>query len=341
MQVLQHGADGIAQGLVVLGDDDGVVADAVGGVLLQQHVAQAHEFYLPVGVGVVGEHPHIGVVPGDELLQDHMAGIAGGVHLVQGGEQFLPRLADVDLFQFVVAGGPVGHAIGGLGDVGRAPGEGEVVAHGAVVHEGGRVVDAVLVTQGVELLLVGEHVQHLAGDIIAPGVGGELVLQVGGQLHIAVAAADDQHRLARALGAHLLHVAQEGVRVLVVRAGAVVDDGAVRAGKRDIFAVGDGLDAVGLVKGPGDAVDVDVAAEEQRLEGRCRHGRSVSFISLPGALPPRARIPARRGHARTGGQDTQPPARWTKMTPGIWDSLLITDVSSFRSFTVSSRAMRA
>ena len=116
MQVLQHPADLLTQLLVMVGEDDRVVADAVGGVLLQKHVAQAHELHLPVPVGVVGEHPHVGVVPGDELLEHHVVGVAGGVHLVQGGKQLLPALADVHLGQFMDAGGPVGHAVGGLGD---------------------------------------------------------------------------------------------------------------------------------------------------------------------------------------------------------------------------------
>ena len=53
-----------------------------------------------------------------------------------------------------------------------------------------------------------------------------------------------------------------------VPAGAVVDDITLIAGSRGELAVGGGSNAVGLVKGPGHAVYVDIAAEEQRLEGK-------------------------------------------------------------------------
>ena len=52
-----------------------------------------------------------------------------------------------------------------------------------------------------------------------------------------------------------------------VPAGAVVDDITLIAGSRGELAVGGGSNAVGLVKGPGHAVDVDVPAEEQGKEG--------------------------------------------------------------------------
>ena len=141
------------------------------------------------------------------------------------------------------------------------------MAHGLVVNDGGRVVDAVLIAQLVEILLVDQMVQQVAGDIGGDGVGGHLVFIAGGQLHIAVSAADDQHRLVRQLGAHLVHMLKEHLVLFVFRTGAVVDDGAEGAGEGVELAVGNGLDAVGLVKGPGYAVYVDIAAEEQRLKG--------------------------------------------------------------------------
>ena len=296
----------------------------MGGVLLQQHVAQAHQLHPAPLVGVVGEHPHIGVVPGDELLEDHPARIARGVHLIQGGKQLLPRLADIHLFQLAVAGGPVGHAVGGLGHIGRPPGQLKVVAHVPRIDKGGRVVDAILVAQGIELLLVGELVQQPAADIITLHVGRKAVLQVGGQLHIAVPAADDQHRLARAFPGHVFHVLQEYVRVLVLQAGPVVDDGAVGAGEGGgKLAEGDAFHPVGLVEGPGHAVYIDIAAEQKRLERNIRHLKSGSFEMIN-----------RETACRLGaGRGPHPPARRTRNTPGIWDSLLITPFSSRWSWT--------
>ncbi len=145
------------------------------------------------------------------------------------------------------------------------------------------MVDAVPVAQGVELLLVGELVQQLPADIIALYIGGKLVLQVGGQLHIAVPAADDQHRLVRELGGHIVHISQKDGFVLVFQAGPVVDDGAVGAGEGGgKLAEGDALHPVGLVEGPGHAVHIDVAAEQQGLERTLGHYRSDSSrIKIP------------------------------------------------------------
>lgn len=303
MQLLQQLFDLQGKGLVVLGDDDGVVADAVGGVLLQQHMAQAHQLHLAAAVGVVGHHPHVGVVSGDELLDHHMVGVAGGVHQVQSMEQLLPGLTDEDLLhplEFVL---PVGHAVGRLGHIGGAEGQGEVVAHGAVVDKGGRVVDAVLVAQLVEVLLVDEAVQQGAVDVGGHHVSGKLVLQVGAQLHIAVPAAQDDDGLVGELQGHLLYIGEEDGGVLIVGAGAVVDDGAEGTGEGVELAEGHALHPIGLVKGTGHTVNIDIAAEEQRLK-RHRSGHSKHlFLEIAG------RITGTGGHSpgRTWGPGRRRP----------------------------------
>ena len=235
---------------------------------LQQHVAQAHSGHLAVAVRVAGEHPHIAVVPGDELLEDHVVLIARSIDVVQALQQLLPALADIDLGQGVVPAGPIGHGVGGLGDIGRAPGQGEVVAHGLVIDKGGRVVHPVLVAQLIEPLLVDEGVQQILRDIGCDDVFRQMVPVAGGQLDIAVAAAQQQDGLVRKFFGHRPGVAQEGLVALVVRADPIVEDGAAVAGEGGIFAKGHRAHAIGLVKGPGHAVYVDIAAEEQRLEGK-------------------------------------------------------------------------
>ena len=129
VHLLQEGLDLFANFPVHLGEDNGVVADAVGGVLLQEHVAQAHELHLGVPVGVAGQHPHVAVVTGDKILDDHGVGVAGGVDLVQDLLQVLPVGAGEDLFIPFKGMLPVGHAVGGLADVGGLEGEFKVVAH--------------------------------------------------------------------------------------------------------------------------------------------------------------------------------------------------------------------
>ena len=216
MEGLQQVPDLLLQCLVVIGEDDGVVADPVGGVLLQQDVAQTHGGHPAVAVGVAGEDPHIAVVPGDELLEDHVVLIAGGVDVVQAFQQLLPALADVHLGQGVVAAGPVSHAVSGLGDVGRAPGEGEVMAHGFVIDKGGRVVDAVLVAQLVEFFLVDEGIQQLPADIGGDYVFRQGVPAVSGQLDVAVSAAQDKDCFAGKFPRYGLNIAAESFLRLVV-----------------------------------------------------------------------------------------------------------------------------
>ena len=146
------------------------------------------------------------------------------------------------------------------------------------------VVDAVLVAQGVELLLVDEVVDHLPADRGGDAVVREAVLVLGGQLDVAVAAADDQDGLSFKLLRGVGHVFPEGLRVLVLRAHPVVDDGGPVGRARGELAVADGFDAVGLMEGPGDAVDVDVPSEEEGLE-TLFHGENTSFVWIQGHGP--------------------------------------------------------
>src|SRR5699024_9830660 len=95
---------------------------------------------------------------------------------------------------------------------------------------------------------------------------GQLILAVGGQLHIAVPTAQEQNGLVRELLRDLLGVAAEGVGALVVRAYPVIKNGTAVAGEGGIFAIGDAPHPVGLVESPGYAVHVDVAAKQQRLK---------------------------------------------------------------------------
>ena len=207
-----------------------------------------------------------------------MVGVTGGVHLVQGSQQLLPALADIDLGQRVDPSGPVGHAVGGLGDIGRAEGQREVMAHGFVINEGGGVVDAVPVAQLIELLLVDQGVQQSSVDIGGDDVVRQLVLAVCGQLYIAVPTAQQKDGLVRELLGHRPNVAAEGVGAFVVWADPVVQNGAAVAGEGGVFAEGDAAHPIGLMEGSGHAVYVDVAAEEQRLEIQVRHCKTPSWL---------------------------------------------------------------
>ena len=141
------------------------------------------------------------------------------------------------------------------------------MAHGLVVNKGGRVVDAVPVAQLIKLFLVDQGVQQGPVDIGGNHVFRQAVPAVGRQLDIAVAAAQQDNLLVRELAGYHLHIPAEGLLALVVRAHPIVQDGAAPTGEGGILAIGDGAHPIGLVKGPGHTVHVDVAAEEQRLKG--------------------------------------------------------------------------
>lgn len=159
------------------------------------------------------------------------------------------------------------------------------------------------VAQLVEVLLVDEAVQQGAVDVGGHHVSGKLVLQVGAQLHIAVPAAQDDDGLVGELQGHLLYIGEEDGGVLIVGAGAVVDDGAEGTGEGVELAEGHALHPIGLVKGTGHTVNIDIAAEEQRLK---RHGSGHSkhlFLEIAG------RITGTGGHSpgRTWGPGRRRP----------------------------------
>ena len=271
-----HKADGLqeapqlfAQLGLGFGDDHRVVADGVAGVLLQQDVAHAHEAHLPVGAGVVGHHPHKAVVPGDEVLEDQRVLIPCPVDLVDDRVHLLPGLEDVGLLLGGEGVLPVGVRLGGLDHEGAVKGQLELVAHALVVHHRGRVVDAVPVAQLVELLLVDQRLQHVQAHI-----GGDDVFRVAGQVggdgvEVVVPAAQHQNLPVGKLTGHLGDVLQHLVHPVVVLPHPVVDDPAPRAHAGGEHTVDDGLYAVGLVKGPGHAVRIDVGAQQNRHKLNC------------------------------------------------------------------------
>ena len=187
--VLQKGPDLLRDLPAGLGEDHRVVADAVGGVLLQEHMAHAHELDFAVAVGIVGEHPHVAVVPGDEVLDNHGVWITGGIDLVQHLLQALPVGAGEYLFIPRERVLPIGHPVGGLADVGGLEVQGKVVAHLPAVDEGAGVVDAVPVAQLVKGLLVDKGVDERSAHRGGHAVGGEGILVLRRQLYIAVPAA--------------------------------------------------------------------------------------------------------------------------------------------------------
>ena len=190
-----------------------------------------------------------------------------GVDLVQHLLHLLPGLEDIGLPLGVKGMVPVSGAFRGLYRKGTGEGQSKVVAHVGSVDEGPRVVDAVLLTQGVKTVLMDQPFHLLQGHIgshhilrILPQIGRD-----GGE--IIIPAAQQQNGLARELGGNMPGMFQHLFGGGVVLADPVVNDGASVAGPRGIQPIGDGPDPIGLVKGPGHGIDIDIRPQKQGDKG--------------------------------------------------------------------------
>ena len=259
----------LVQLFVVAVDDGRVAADALGGVLLQQSVAQGDELYLPVPAAVAVHHPHVAVVPGDVLLQNQVVLVAGGVNGLQNGGELLPALGHKHLLLVGEPAVPIGHRIGGLDNHGEVKGQLHVfvvlIGAGGGLGEG----EAVLGAHLVEALLDGEAHQQLLADALEHIGAPQLLLVAHQQLDVVVPAGHQQQLFAAALVA--FGKVQQGFDedLVVLQVGLHHlhgDDFAGGAGAQNALANGHGLDAVLLVEGAGHAIDVDVAAQQDRLK---------------------------------------------------------------------------
>ena len=250
------------------------------GVFLQQHVAHAHELHLAVLAGVVGDHPHIGVVPGDKVLDDEGVLVAVVVDVVDDLVHLFPGLEHIGLLLGVEGVVPVGGALGGLDHEGAGERQGKVVALPLVVDVGGGVIDAVLITELVEPLLVDELLHQGQVDVGRHHVFGEVGQVHGNRGQVVVSAAQHNDLFVGKLPGRLGDVLQHHLGLVVVLAHPVVDDVAAVAGAGGVHAVGDGPDAVGLVKGPGHAVHVDVCPQQQGDKGLLTHVKLLPFDKI-------------------------------------------------------------
>ena len=70
MKIFQERAIPLCQFPVTFGEDDGMIADPVGRVILKQYVYQSHHENFAVPFRVAGEDPHECIVPGDKILNN-------------------------------------------------------------------------------------------------------------------------------------------------------------------------------------------------------------------------------------------------------------------------------
>ena len=176
----QHIADVLyqRQGGRVLADDGGVVAQTVGGVLLDHRVAQAHSADLAVLVRECGQHAHMVIAARHHLLQHHPVRVAAGVN----GFHDLGGLGGggggVDLLHRVKGVLPVVNAGRRLDDDGV--GEAQLIlgqlggVHRRGQNFGIRVGDAELLADFIKFGLFLDGAVQVSG-----GAGGDILGQLG------------------------------------------------------------------------------------------------------------------------------------------------------------------
>ena len=267
-----------------------MVTDAVGLMLLEQNMAQAHHAHLAVAVRVAGKDAHVLVVARHAVLQDQVIGITARIHIAN----YLLKLRAignlVGLLLPLELVLPPHDAVGRLQD--HREGEVDLVEHLggrlalSVEHRHGkgermRIGHAVLLAQLVEDFLLLALLEHLVGRIGRNDVRGKLagVLSLRGKRYIVVAAAHKDNLL---IGIGLrdtvdgLDHDRHGIDIHVRR---VVDDLAAirRAGL--VLAKDEALDLILLIEGTRHRIGVDVAAEQ--------HGDKLALCKLQchGNLP--------------------------------------------------------
>ena len=180
----------IVEQRVAAREDGGVVADALGIVVFEHRLAEAHRAHRSVRVGVAVEHTH-GVVPaGDKLLKDELAAIVGAVHAVHHREVFLFGVEEKDLLLPLKVAAQVVERVG----VFRLDDDGEVERQtvgdlDALVGRGDDglgIVHAVLLAERVEPILGVEGLEQLLGDEAVRDQPLEVVIMAAEQTGIIV-----------------------------------------------------------------------------------------------------------------------------------------------------------
>ena len=298
-QLFQKSAHLLIERVIAAREDSGVVADGAGIVKLQHRLAQAHGAHLTVVVGIAVEHTHRIVPAGDELLQDQLTRVARAVHAPDHGEIVVAVGEEVDLLlalkfavQIVAC-----VAVFGLDDDGKV--KGQCVDGGSALRRGAdgglRIVQAILVTKGIETVLGVEGFQQLHGVEAVADQTIEMIIVPAQKPRVVVRAGDD-HKAARIVRRALLQNLQQcvGKNLVAVEAGNFdhVEELAVACGIEPLGAQQQRLHgriAQVVVKQPCRAVGIFVAAEDDREKIIFLH-LFASFCHIPsGTLAPTGR----------------------------------------------------
>ena len=281
---LQHLTDVLhqRQGGRVLTDDGGMVAQAVGGVLLDHRVAKAHGADLAVLVGERRQHAHVVVAARHHLLQDHAVRVAAGIDRFDDLGGLGGGGGGVDLLHRVKRMLPVINAGRRLDDDGVGKAQFILGQLGGIDRCGQNfrvgVGDAELLADLVELgLFLDGAVQvggRAGGDIL-----GQLGLAADDHRGVIVGAAEQIEPFALMLCRKLVQNAQHRVLVVHIGHGGKVDDFGILGRSHRVAAIGVALDAVSLMERPGKVVAVQVCTKEYR--DNVGHGKvHLQFFKL-------------------------------------------------------------
>ena len=235
-----------------------------------------------VHIGV--QHTHAGIVAGDEVLNHHFGRVSGIVRTLDDGLQFGRIVEDVGLATALEIDVEPFHRIRGLH--GHRIAERQITVGSRLHLIGGdgarlRMGQIILLANLVERGLVGEparkvHVKRVVYEIFA-----KIVAALAQQIGVHVAAGDEQQHAFRILGLHTLaeleHEITERDEVVEIVDDVHVDDTAEFRGAQLEIRIRLGNDAVLLMERPGHAVDVDVAAQQNRLES-CHNAFTLVVI---------------------------------------------------------------
>ncbi len=260
----QKAFDAKHQLLAIFRENGNVIADALGGVLLQKNVSETHHSDLGVLVRIRGEDIHPRIVAGDEVLDDQRVVIAGAEDRLGDRLCLLGSLGDIDLFHAVKRILPIADGAGGLQNDGV--GKGELVELCDVLlrvqKNGFGIIQTVFLTHLVKRLL-GDQLLCQLGI----GSGTKIILRekravLDDEIGVGVRAADEDEKRVPVLFGKAFEQGEENVFGVEIFYLAEFYDPAVFRRAEIVSAEGMGRNSVRLVKGARNAVAVEIGAEK-------------------------------------------------------------------------------
>ena len=277
VHILQKGAQLAEQRSVVdlrPGQDPRIVADALGGLFLQQRPAEREQPNFAVQPTVGVEHPHTAVIAGDVLLQNQVVLVFAAINRRGDRIKILAVFGQEHLFLVREMAVPVGHRVARLDDNREIEREfgGLIILRRA--GRGARMVKSVGVAGAVEVILDIER-EHR----IKVGAGKTEVwrkgLAVAGQQDCVAIRAGDKHKRGAGVGLRIVEQGRDEDLVLLELRLNFGDAHKLCVAAGDKHRLADHIadDAVGCIKAAGHAIDVGIAAEQ--------HGLKVLHANLP------------------------------------------------------------